>query len=242
MVSELLLREIDGAIALITLNRPEQRNAISDELREIMRSTLDSLSQEPEVRVVILTGAGSAFCAGGDVRSMQERLQAPAGDVAIAGWRRQQKTFGLASALYHLDQITIAAVNGPAVGLGLDLALACDFIVQAPEAAYSASFVQRGLVPDGGGMFYLPRRIGLQKTKDLIYSGRRVDAPEAFAMGLADVFAGQDRLLEDAKSYAERFTGQSRASLMLMKSIVNRSFELSLESVAALSSEAQAIA
>jgi enoyl-CoA hydratase/carnithine racemase len=132
-------------------------------------------------------------------------------------------------------------VNGHAVGLGLDLALACDFIVAAPQATFAASFINRALVPDGGGMYYLPRRVGLQRTKDLIFSGRFVDADEAIAIGLADVLAADGNLLEDTRAYAERFTGQPRGAIMLMKSIVNRSFELSLESISALGSEAQAI-
>lgn len=240
-MAEVLLSEIDGAIATLTLNRPAERNAISDELREQLHAALDSISVLPEVRVVILTGAGKSFCAGGDVKAMQQRLSAPAGQIALEGWRRQHRTAALAETLHTSDQITIAAVNGHAVGLGLDLALACDFIVAAPQASFAASFVNRALVPDGGGMYYLPRRVGLQRTKDLIYSGRSVDATEALAIGLADLLAEDGRLLEDARAYAERFTGQPRGAIMLMKSIVNRTFELSLESVAALGSGAQAI-
>ncbi|HEY4224775.1 MAG TPA: enoyl-CoA hydratase-related protein [Pseudolysinimonas sp.] len=241
-MSDILISEVDGAIATLTLNRPAERNAISDELREELRSELERVSRIPEVRVVILTGAGKSFCAGGDVKSMRERLAAQAGEIGLEGWRRQRRTGALASTLHSLDQITIAAVNGHAVGLGLDLALACDFIVAAPQAVFAASFVNRGLVPDGGGMYYLPRRIGLQKTKDLIFSGRTVDSDEAARIGLVDVIAEDGKLLEDAREYASRFTGQPRGAIMLMKSIVDRSFELSLESVAALGAEAQAIA
>jgi enoyl-CoA hydratase/carnithine racemase len=240
-MSELLLTDVEGPIATLTLNRPAERNAISDELREELRAALEEVSALGQVRVIILTGAGKSFCAGGDVKSMQQRLAAPPGQVAVAGWQRQQRTFGLAATLHSLGQVTIAAVNGHAVGLGLDLALSCDFIVAAPQATFSASFVNRGLVPDGGGMYLLPRRIGLQRTKDLIYSGRFVDAEEALAIGLADVLATDGSLLDDTRRYAERFTSQAPGAIMLMKSIVNRSFELSLESISALGSEAQAI-
>jgi enoyl-CoA hydratase/carnithine racemase len=240
-MSDLLLTEIDGAIATLTLNRPAERNAISDALLEELHSTLDEVSTIPDVRAVILTGAGKSFCAGGDVKGMQQRLSASAGQVAIEGWRRQQRIGNLAATLHSLDQVTIAAVNGHAVGLGLALALACDFIVAAPQATFAASFINRALVPDGGGMYYLPRRVGLQRTKDLIFSGRFVDAEEALTIGLADLIAGDGTLLEDTRAYAKRFTGQPRGAIMLMKSIVNRSFELSLESISALESEAQAI-
>lgn len=238
---ESLLVERDGELAVLTLHRPGSRNAIDDELRERLGRQLEELSRDDQVSVVILTGSGPAFCAGGDVRGMRERLEAPAGAVAVAGWRRQQRTFALVSALHRLGQVTIAAVNGPAVGLGLDIALACDFIVASSDAWFAASFIDRGLVPDGGGMYYLPRRVGLPRTKELIFSGRRVEAAEAAAIGLADVLVDDGRLLDAAREYARRFTGRPRGALMLMKSIVNRTFEQSLEVTAALGAEAQAI-
>jgi enoyl-CoA hydratase/carnithine racemase len=240
-LSDVLIREDDGAVTTLTLNRPAERNAISDELREAFLAALHDVSADPGARVVIVTGNGKSFCSGGDVKSMQQRLQAPAGQVAIEGWSRQQRTGALAQALHALGAVTIAAVNGHAVGLGLDLALACDFVVAAPQAVFASSFVKRGLIPDGGGMYYLPRRIGLQKAKELMYSGRSVDAAEAKAIGIVDVIAADGTLMADARAYAEQFTGQPRAAIMLMKSIVNRTFELSLESVAALGSQAQAI-
>jgi enoyl-CoA hydratase/carnithine racemase len=239
-VSEVLITEVNGAIATLTLNRPKERNAIDDELREALAGALEDVAADPSVRVLILTGNGKSFCAGGDVRAMQQRLGAPAGQVAIEGWRRQQRNGVLVQALHNLDLVTIAAINGHAVGLGFDIALACDFIVGAPDAIFAASFINRGLVSDGGGMYFLPRRVGLQKAKEILFSGRFVDIEEANAIGIVDLVAEGD-LLAEARAYAEQFTAQSRAAVMLMKSIVNRSFELSLESVAALGAEAQAI-
>lgn len=241
-MSEILREETIGATAVLTLNRPEARNAISDAMREELCDTLEQLNADNQVRIVVLTGAGSAFCSGGDIRAMRERLAAPPGTVAVEGWRRQHRTFNLSKTLHDLDKVTIAAVNGPATGLGFDLAVACDFIVASPTAWFSASFVDRGLVADGGGLYYLPRRIGLQKSKDLLFSGRRVDAAEAEAIGIVDILAGEGRLLEDVHTYAQRFSEKPCASIMLMKSILNRSFELSLESIAATGSQAQAIA
>jgi enoyl-CoA hydratase/carnithine racemase len=240
-MSDTVLCEIDGPLAIVTLNRPDARNAISDELREALRSLLETLSADPAVRVIAFTGAGSAFCAGGDVHAMRERLEAPPGRVAFDGWRRQQRTFGLSSTIHHLDQVTIAAVNGPAVGLGFDLALACDFIVASPEAMFSASFIARGLISDGGGLYHLPRRVGMQRAKELLFSGRRVDASEAAKLGIADVLASERSLLDEVRVFAEPFSNQPRAALTLMKSILNRSFEQTLEGIGALGSEAQAI-
>lgn len=240
-MSDVLVRADDGPVTTLTLNRPAERNAISDELREAFLAALDEVTADPDVRVVIVTGNGKSFCSGGDVKSMQRRLQAPPGRIAFDGWRRQQRTGALTQTLHTLGAVTIAAVNGHAIGLGLDLALACDFVVAAPQAVFASSFVNRGLVPDGGGMYYLPRRVGLQKAKELMYSGRTVDAAEAKAIGIVDVLAADGALLADARAFAEQFTRQPRAAISLMKSVVNRTFELSLESVAALGSQAQAI-
>jgi enoyl-CoA hydratase/carnithine racemase len=221
-----ILREVTGPVAVLTLNRPKARNALDDGMRETLRQELETLSAEPDVRVIVLTGAGSAFCAGGDIKSMRQRLEQPPGQVAYRGWRRQQRT---------------AAFIGPAMGLGLDVALACDFIVAAPEAQFAASFVKRGLVPDGGGLYTLPRRIGLQLTKELIYSGRTVGAEEALRIHLADRLAEPGKLLEQTHEFAAQFTENSRSAIALMKSVVNRTFETPFELIAAQGRSAQAI-
>lgn len=236
-----ILREVRDAIAFITLNRPRARNAIDDEMRESLRAELDHLSSDPNIRVIVLTGAGSAFCAGGDIKAMRQRLEQPQDQVASRGWQRQHRTAGLVAALFGTMQITIAAVNGPASGLGLDLALACDFIVAAPEARFAASFVHRGLVPDGGGMYFLPRRIGLQLAKELIFSGRTIDAEEAVRIGLADRLASSGELHSEVLSLAEQFIENSRSAIALMKSVVNRTFESSFELISAQGRSAQAI-
>ncbi len=237
-----VLREVTGPVAVLTLNRPEARNAVDEAMRETLRAELDALSGDSEVRVIVLTGAGSAFCAGGDIKVMKRRLEEqPPGRVAIDGWHRQHRTAALIAALAGADQITIAAVNGPAMGLGMDIALACDFIVAAPEARFAASFVKRGLIPDGGSLYFLPRRVGLQTAKELFYSGRTVDAGEALRIRLADRLAAPGKLLDEARAFAAEFTENSRPAIALMKSIVSRSFETAFESIAAQGHSAQAI-
>ena len=239
--SDAVLVDVGDGVAVLTLNRPEVRNAIDDAMREELGVRLREVGADDAVRVVVLTGAGSAFCAGGDVKAMKGRLAGRPGRVSIDGWRRQRRTASFISGLRSTDQVTIAAVNGPAMGLGMDLALACDFIVGAPEARFASSFVRRGLVPDGGSLYFLPRRIGLQPAKELMYSGRTVDAEEALRLRLVDRLARPGSLLEDTRAFAAQFTGNSRPALALMKSIVDRSFELPLDQVAALGGEAQAI-
>jgi enoyl-CoA hydratase/carnithine racemase len=239
--TDLVLVDIDDSVAVLTLNRPDARNAVDDKLRAALGDAIDALSGDDAVRAVILTGAGPAFCAGGDVKAMARRLETPLGQVAFQGWRRQQRTFALTAALHGLGKVTIAAVNGAAAGLGMDLALACDFIVAGPAASFASSFVLRGLIPDGGSLHYLPRRVGLQRAKELLFSGRRVDAAEGLRIGLVDVLAGEGTALAAAREYALNFTDKPPASLALTKSIVDQTFELSLAQTAALGGQAQAI-
>ena len=240
-MTDAIVCEQQGPVAVLTLNRPQARNAIDDPMRETLRAELERLSADGETRVIVLTGAGTAFSAGGDIKGMQQRLEQPSGQVAYQGWRRQHRTAAFISALANSDQVTIAAVNGPAMGLGMDIALACDFIVAAPEARFGSSFVRRGLIPDGGSLYFLPRRVGLQMTKELIYSGRTVAADEALRIGLIDRLAGPGALMAETTAFAGQFSGNSRSAIALMKSIVNRTFESAFETVAAQGRGAQAI-
>ena len=236
-----IIFQIDGTVATITLNRPSVRNAIDDELRSALVAAIEQISRDDSVRAVVLTGAGTAFCAGGDVKAMKERLAAPVGEVAFNGWRRQQFTHHAMSALHALHKPTIAAVNGPATGLGCDLALCCDFIIASDVASFAMSYVLRGLIPDGGGMYYLPRRVGLSLAKQLIFTGRTVAPDEALAIGMIDRVTTSQRLLADARAWAEELSDGAPSALALSKAILNQTFELSSEQVFAMGSQAQAI-
>ncbi|HEY5216219.1 MAG TPA: enoyl-CoA hydratase/isomerase family protein, partial [Pseudolabrys sp.] len=154
---------ISQSIATITLNRPEVRNAIDDDTRIELVAALDRVGNDDAVRAVIITGKGAAFCAGGDISGMQKRLQAAPGQIAFNGWRRQKRTHKSIALLHGLSKPTIAAVNGAASGLGCDMALCCDFIMASSAASFAMSFIKRGLIPDGGGMYFLPRRVGLPR-------------------------------------------------------------------------------
>lgn len=232
---------VENSIATITLNRPEARNAIDDAMRGEFHAALDRVANDEAVRAVVLTGKGSAFCAGGDIAGMRQRLQAPAGSVAFTGWSRQRRTHQGIGLLHNLPKPTIAAVNGPAAGLGCDLALCCDFIVASEAASFAMSFILRGLVPDGGGMYFLPRRVGLARAKELIFTGRKVDAKEALAIGLADRLTSATTLLDDARAWASELSLGSATALALSKSILDQTFELTADQVLALSREAQAM-
>ena len=232
---------IEDTVAIVTLNRPEVRNAINDALRTEFVAVLERVAADETVRAVVLTGKGKAFCSGGDISGMKERLEAPAGQVAFNGWRRQGQTHKSVALLHGMPKPVIAAVNGAAAGLGCDIALACDFIVATEQVAFTMSFVKRGLVSDGGGMYFLPRRIGLPRAKELIFTGRTVDAKEALAIGLADRLAAVETLVADAVAWARELGRGSRASIAFSKAILDRTFESAEEQVFALGREAQAV-
>jgi len=234
--------EQQGPVAIVAFNRPDVRNAIDDATRAEFAEVLEWVAREEQVRAMVLTGRGKAFCAGGDISSMQKRLEAPAGRIAVNGWQRQRRTHHAVAALHELAKPTIAAVNGAAAGLGCDIALCCDFIVASSQyASFVMSYVMRGLIPDGGGLYFLPRRVGLRRAKEMIFSARKVDAAEALEIGLADQLAEPDKLIEAAVALATRMTVGSPDAVALSKSILDQTFELSAEQVFALGAQAQAI-
>lgn len=231
---------VEAEIAVLTLSRPQARNAINDQMRADLRTAVDHVAADHSIRGLVLTGAGTAFCGGGDIRGMQERLEQGT-RAAELGLRRQRELHETLGKLYHLDRPTVAAVNGPAVGLGLDLALTCDFLFAAETATVSASFIKRGLVPDGGGMFHLPRRVGVAKAKELVFSGRSLTASEALTIGLADRMAPAAELLSLAAGWLRELSQYPQTAQALAKDVLNRSMELSLEQVNMIGSQAQAV-
>ncbi|WP_248633300.1 enoyl-CoA hydratase/isomerase family protein [Cereibacter changlensis] len=236
-----ILVSLTNGVATITLNRPELRNALNDEMRAELIAAFDWADASREVRAVILTGAGKGFCSGGDIGGMRARLDAPAGEVAFNGWKRQKQTHRGVGVIRNLSKPVIAAVNGAAFGLGLDMALACDFIIVADGAKLSMSFIKRGLVSDGGGMYFLPRRVGLSKAKELILTGRVVEPEEALSIGMVDRIATPETLLAEAQAWAEELSQGSPAAVALTKAILDQTFESTADEIFTLGREAQAI-
>ncbi|MCP1200564.1 enoyl-CoA hydratase/isomerase family protein [Notoacmeibacter sp. MSK16QG-6] len=230
-----------GVIAIIRLNRPDVRNAINDQMRQELIAAFEWAERTNDIRAIVLTGAGKGFCSGGDIAGMRERLDAIPGEVAFNGWKRQKQTHRSLVAIHGCSKPVIAAVNGAAFGLGLDMAMACDFIVVADGAKMSMNFLKRGLVSDGGGMYFLPRRVGLPRAKELILSGRTVLADEALAIGLADRMASLDELIDVSCSWAEELVQGSPAAVALTKAILDKTFESSDEEIFALGRQAQAV-
>jgi enoyl-CoA hydratase/carnithine racemase len=233
--------QVESGIATLTLNRPDKRNAISDDMRTEFVDALERIGADKAIRALVVTGAGKGFCAGGDIAGMERRMNAPAGEIAFNGWHRQQRVHHAQALLHTMPKPVIAAVNGAASGLGADTALACDFIIASERASFTWSYIHRGIVPDGGGMYFLPRRVGLPRAKDLIFTGRKVDADEALALGIVDRKTTADRLVADAQAWAAELTKGSATALALGKTILNQAFELSAQQVFAQGSQAQGI-
>ena len=237
----LIQLQAEGGIATLTLNRPDKRNAMSDAMRTEFIDALERVAADKAIRALVLTGAGKGFCAGGDIAGMEQRMNAPTGEIAFNGWHRQQRVHRTQTLLHTMPKPVIAAVNGAASGLGADTALACDFIIASEWASFTWSYIHRGIVPDGGGMYFLPRRVGLPKAKDLIFTGRKVDVDQALALGIVDRKTSADRLLADAQAWAQELSKGSATALALTKTILDQSFELPAQQVFAQGSQAQGI-
>ncbi len=232
---------VTNGIATITLNRPDKRNAMSDAMRAEFIHALEHVAADKAIRALVLTGAGKGFCAGGDISGMEKRMNAPTGEIAFNGWHRQQGVHHTQMLLHTMPKPVIAAVNGAASGLGADTAMACDFVIASEWASFAWSYIHRGIIADGGGMYFLPRRIGLVKAKELIFTGRKVDVAEALTLGIADRQTTAARLLADAQAWAAELSHGSATALALSKTILNQSFELPAQQVFAQGSQAQGI-
>jgi len=221
---------LEDGIAWITLNRPEAGNAITAAMRDQIIAWLEEASADLGVRVVVLTGAGEkGFCTGADLRA-QDRGPArpagapdrPVGDAARMirnGWQR------LIGAVLDCEKPVIAAVNATAAGGGMHLALACDLVIAAEESKFIAVFVRRGIAPDAGGAYLLPRLIGPQKAKELFFFGDDVPAPEAERLGLVNRVVPRDRLLAEAGAWAARLAAGPTKAIGAAKYLTNRSLE-----------------
>ena len=237
MSSNELLYEVKDGIAFITINRPERRNAFDLEVREGIAQAVFEARDDDSVRAVVITGAEGVFCAGGDLRSLSEAKRPVFKDRdrirRLHAWFRE---------LVNLEKPVIAAVDGPAFGAGFNLALACDFVLATPRARFCAVFGRIGLVPDLGGFFLLPRIVGLQRAKDLVFSAREVDAGEASDLGIVMRVVPVENLLPEALALAARYHDASTEALGIAKNILNRSFNLDQDTLAELESSAQALA
>lgn len=237
---ETLLLTLDDGLAVITLNRPQVRNAVDPRMATELTQTLTALAERPDVRALVLQGAGGHFCAGGDVRTM-----AAAGRRTVAeGEAVMERYAALTRALHGFPRPVIAAVQGVAFGAGLSLALLADLLLVADDARLSMVFARVGLVPDCGALYTLPRRVGLQRAKELVLSAREFGAAEAVHMGLALECLPAPMLLPRARDLARQLCSGSALAMALAKQALDRSPDTDLQTMLALeaSSQGQALA
>ncbi|KQX59293.1 MULTISPECIES: enoyl-CoA hydratase-related protein [unclassified Streptomyces] len=218
-----VLHTVENGVSWITLNRPEAMNAVTWDQRERIIALLAEASADPDVRAVVVTATGRGFCAGADLRGAPaasgERV---VGDVARMIRQGAQR---FVAAVMDCEKPVIAAVNGTAAGIGAHLAFACDLVIAAESARFIEVFVRRGLVPDGGGAYLLPRLIGPQRAKELLFFGDAVTAAEARELGLVNRVVPAEELPKTAREWAERLAQGPTRALALTKQLVNASLD-----------------
>lgn len=244
MESPVLYQSGDDGIATITLNRPELRNPISDlDLIESLLDTLAQMEADPSVRVAILTGAGSAFSAGGNLKAMRPDsggLNASLPARTRGNYKRGIQRLPLAFAA--LEVPVIAAVNGPAIGAGLDLACMCDLRVAGASAKFAESFVKLGIIPGDGGAWLLQRIVGFSKAAELTLTGETIDAAEAKAIGLVSQVVPDAELLDAARALAARIACNPSFAVRMSKRLLWDAQRMDIAAVLEMSAAMQAVA
>jgi len=230
-----VMHRLEGGVSWITLNRPSQMNAMTPDQRDRIIALLHQASETIEHRAVVISATGTNFCTGVDLKiGGRTQLPLPEGapDRPVGSlarnvrWGVQQ----LIEAVLNCEKPVIAAVNGTAAGIGAHLAFACDVVIAAEEASFIEVFVRRGLFPDGGGTWLLPRLVGLQRAKELIFFGDAVPAKAAERMGLVNKVVGLSQLEDEARAWANRLATGPTFAISLAKAALNRSFDMDRES------------
>jgi enoyl-CoA hydratase/carnithine racemase len=221
-----VLYRLEGHVAIITLNRPEVKNAFSPEMITLWRQFLEEARTDNNVRVIILTGKGETFCSGGDIREMA------AGK--LRSWEMKkflwEGVHRIVLTLEDLDKPIIAAINGAAMGAGLDMALMCDLRVCSDRARLGESYILLGLVPGDGGAYFLPRLVGIAKAMELFFTGDILSAQEALHIGLVNRVVPHDRLLEETLVLAEKISSKPPVAVRMMKRAIYQSQTSTLRS------------
>jgi enoyl-CoA hydratase/carnithine racemase len=232
--------EQDGPVVTLTMNAPDTRNALTGNTApQEFVDACARIATDNTVRAVILTGAGTVFSSGGNLKHMQELFdQSPA---ALREWYRQgiQR---VTLAVYNLEVPTIAAVNGAAIGAGCDLTCMCDIRIASEAASFAESFVKVGLIPGDGGAWLLPRAVGMSKALEMSFTGDPVPAQEALACGLVSRVVPAERLMDEARALAQRIASNPGTTLRLTKRLLREGQHMRIESLLEMSAAMQSIA
>ncbi len=242
MSNDFVLFEQRDAIVTLTLNAPEARNALTSQAQwDAVVAACERVQADPAVKVVIVTGAGSAFCAGGNVKDFRDKrgLAAGSGMEIRDNYRRGIQRIPLA--FHRLDVPTIAAVNGPAIGAGCDLACMADIRIASEKASFAESFVKLGLIPGDGGAWLLQRVVGYARAAEMSFTGETVDAQAALAMGLVSRVVPHETLLAEATALAERIAANPGQALRMTKRLMREAQTSRLDAILELSAAYQAL-
>jgi len=224
MTSKLLTR-IENKVQIITLNRPEKKNAFDKEMIDAWVASLEEAKHNDNVNVVVVTGAGDAFCSGGDVSNMRGGKPTPL-DAKNVLWESIHR---IPLLLKTIDKPVIAAINGVAVGAGLDMALMADFRTIADTAKVNEGYVKVGLIPGDGGSYFLPRIVGQSKAYELLWTGDFIDAQEALRIGLVNHVYEREVFMEKTLELAERIAAGPQVAIRMVKRSVQNSLNMDLE-------------
>jgi enoyl-CoA hydratase/carnithine racemase len=236
-VESLLVERSDGVVTC-TLNRPEKKNAITNEMWVGLIDLFEEVAVNPDDRVLVITGAGDGFCSGADLADGGSAQGATGAGSALAGMR----TVGRAAlGLHDLAKPTIAAVNGVAAGAGLNLALGCDLVVASDRARFSEIFAKRGLVIDFGGSWLLPRLVGMHRAKELVLLADVIDATEAERIGLVNRVVDHELLGASVRELADRLANMAPLALAASKRLLNQSLAVSMAEAIEAENTAQAL-
>jgi enoyl-CoA hydratase/carnithine racemase len=223
-MSTMIQVSVEDKIQIITLNRPEKFNAFNDEMISAWVKALQDAQKNEDVHVVVITGAGKAFCSGGDVNGMQGKRK-PLEEKNNLWENIHQVAF----TLERTDKPVIAAINGPAVGAGLDMALMADIRTMADTAKVSEGYIKVGLVPGDGGAYFLPRLIGQSRALELLWTGRFIESKEALELGLVNHVFPKEQLMEKTLELAKQIAEGPQIAVKLMKRAVRQSMRTDLE-------------
>lgn len=238
-----ILYERDGAVVTLTMNRPDERNALTTAAQFAeFPEVCERIRRDTEVRAVILTGAGPAFCAGGNVMNMRDKAGLFEGNPHDIRNSYRSGIQRIPLAIYELEVPTIAAVNGPAVGAGCDLACMCDIRIASERAMFAESFVKLGIIPGDGGAWFLPRAVGMSKAAEMTFTGDPVSAQEARNFGLVSKVVPAEQLMEEARALAKRIAANPGIAVRMAKRLLRTGQSASLETLLEMSAAFQAIA
>ena len=241
-MSQFLNIQENVPIVTLTINEPETRNALTgNTAADEFVSICNQIDSNKKIKAVIITGSGTVFSAGGNLKDMKKMLDDDLSSEVIRESYRQgiQR---IPFALYNLEVPTIAAVNGPAIGAGCDLACMCDMRIGSHNASFAESFVKVGIIPGDGGSWFLPRVVGMSKAAEMSFTGDRVDAEEALKVGLISLLTTPETLLTEANSLAERISANPSLVLRMTKKLLREGQRQDLASLLELSANLQSIA